>query len=148
MAQEGSITQSADELTNSQQQQPAVIVYQRRFIRIAEYWNGEEPCSKGVDIERYFQQTHRIDGMFCRDFYTILIDLLSDPETLLAAMKRDTRYEIRRAEREGFSYDFLDGNDTATLDEFCNYFDEFAQRKNQPGLRRAWLSVLAQSGAL
>lgn len=34
------------------------------------------------------------------------------PETLLAGMKRDTRYEIRRAQREGFIYDFLNGGET------------------------------------
>jgi len=125
-----------------------VIAYQRRFVRIAEYWNGEEPCLQSIDIERHFQQPRPIEGMFCRDFYTILIDLRDDPETLLAAMKRDTRYEIRRAQREGFVYDFLSGNDTAALNEFCDYFDEFAQQKAQPRLRRPWLFLLADSGAL
>lgn len=124
------------------------IAYQRRFVRIAEYWNGEEPYLKGVDVERYFQQPHRIEGMFCRDFYTILIDLHNDPETLLAAMKCDTRYEIRRAEREGFIYDFLSGTDTRVFNEFCDYYDEFARQKNQPAMRRSWLSLLAESGAL
>lgn len=126
----------------------SAIAYQRKFVRIAEYWNGEEAYLKGVDIERYFQQPQRIEGMFCRDFYTILIDLLDDPETLLARMKRDTRYEIRRAEREGFIYDFFSGSDAAVFKEFCDYYDEFARQKNQPRMRRPWLSLLAESGAL
>lgn len=126
----------------------SAIAYQRKFVRIAEYWNGEEHHLNGVDIERYFQQPQRIEGMFCRDFYTILIDLLQDPETLLAAMKRDTRYEIRRAEREGFVYDFLSGSDTAVFNEFCEYYDRFALQKNQPRMRRPWLWLLAESGVL
>ena len=126
----------------------SAIAYQRKFVRIAEYWNGEVPHLKGVDIERYFQQSRRLEGMFCRDFYTILIDLLNDPETLLAGMKRDTRYEIRRAQREGFIYDFLDGGETGVFDEFCDYFDAFAREKNQPVMRRPWLTLLAESGAL
>jgi hypothetical protein len=125
-----------------------VILYQRRFIRIAEYWNGEEPNFAGVDIERRFQQPRRIDGMFCRDFYTILIDLHNDPETLLAGMKRDTRYEIRRAQREGFVYNFRSGSDAASLKEFCDYHDEFALQRRQPRVRRPWLVLLADSGAL
>ena len=126
----------------------SAISYQRKFVRIAEYWNGEAPYLKGVDIERYFQQSRRLEGMFCRDFYTILIDLLNDPETLLAGMKRDTRYEIRRAQREGFIYDFLNGGESDVFNEFCDYFDAFAQEKNQPAMRRPWLSLLAESGAL
>ena len=126
----------------------SAIAYQRRFVRIAEYWNSEEARLKGVDIERYFQQPHPVEGMFCRDFYTILIDLLKEPETLLAAMKRDTRYEIRRAQREGLIYEFLPGNDVAVTNEFCDFYDEFARLNNQPMMRRAWLSLLAESGAL
>ena len=126
----------------------SAIAYQRKFVRIAEYWNGEAPHLKGVDIERYFQQSRRLEGMFCRDFYTILIDLLNDPETLLAGMKRDTRYEIRRAQREGFIYDFLNGGETQVFNEFCDYFDAFAREKKQPAMRRPWLALLAESGAL
>lgn len=125
-----------------------VISYRRRFIRIAECWNGEEPNFAGVDIERRFQQPYPLAGMFCRDFYTILIDLHNDSETLLARMKRDTRYEIRRAQREGFVYDFQQGSDETAFKEFCDYYAEFALQQRQPTLRRSWLSLLANSGTL
>ena len=125
-----------------------MIVYRNKLIRILECWNEEEPDFQNVDLIRRFQQPQPIDGMFCRDFYTILIDLRQDQTRLLAAMKRDTRYEIRRGAREGFIYDFYDGKDPAVFDEFCDFYDEFALRLNQPKLRRQWLALLASSNSL
>src|SRR6266404_291046 len=125
-----------------------MVIYRNKFIRILECWNGEEPDWPDVDLIRRFQQPQPIDGMFCRDFYTILIDLRQDQTGLLAAMKRDTRYEIRRGAREGFIYDFYNGKDTAVFDEFCDFYDEFALRLNQPKLRRQWLALLASSNSL
>jgi len=57
-----------------------MIAYQKRFLRIAEYWNGEEPESHRVDLIRRFQQALPIEGMYCRDFFTILINLNRDEE--------------------------------------------------------------------
>ena len=116
-----------------------MIIYRNKFIRILECWNEEEPDSQDVDLIRRFQQPRPIDGMFCRDFYTILIDLHQDQTGLLARMKRDTRYEIRRGARDGFVYELYNGKDPAVFNEFCDFYDEFAVRINQPKLRRAWL---------
>src|SRR6266496_4749693 len=125
-----------------------MITHRNKFIRILECWNDEEPDSQGVDLIRRFQQPQPIDGMFCRDFYTILIDLRQDQSVLLARMKRDTRYEIRRCARDGFVYELYDGKDPAVFNEFCDFYDEFAARANQPKLRRAWLFLLAASDSL
>ena len=125
-----------------------MIIYRNKFIRILECWNGEEPGPQNVDLIRRFQQPRSIDGMFCRDFYTILVDLHQDETDLLARMKRDTRYEIRRGAREGFVYELCDGKDLGVFNEFCDFYDEFAVRMNQPKLRRAWLSLLAASDEL
>ena len=125
-----------------------MIVYRNKFIRILECWNEEEPDSQDVDLIRRFQQSRSIDGMFCRDFYTILIDLDQDQAGILARMKRDTRYEIRRGARDGLVYELYDGKDPDVFNEFCDFYDEFAVRVNQPKLRRAWLSMLAASDSL
>jgi hypothetical protein len=126
-----------------------MIVYQKKFLRIAEYWNGEEPNMPGVDLVRRFQQSQPIDGMLCREFYTILLDLKLDDEELLARMKRDTRYEVKRAaSKDQLVYDCLDGRDRQVFQQFCDYYDDFATQKAQPKLNRTWLSLLAESGAL
>jgi hypothetical protein len=125
-----------------------MIVYRKKFIRIAEFWSGEEPNVSDVDLVRCFQQPQPVAGMLCREFYTILLDLKKQNDALLANMKRDTRYEIRRAlARDNFVYDCYDGNEPRSFDEFCDYFDQFAIRKKQPKLDRAWLSLLAKAGA-
>jgi hypothetical protein len=125
-----------------------MITYRNKFIRIQECWNDEEPGSQDVDLVRRFQQPQPIEGMFCRDFYTILIDLNQDEAALLAGMKRDTRYEIKRGARENFVYEQYSGKDPSILNEFCDSYDQFAQRTNQPILRRAWVGMLAESDSL
>jgi hypothetical protein len=123
-------------------------VYRNKFIHILECWNGEEPDASNVDLVRRFQQPQPLDGMTCRDFYTILIDLRRDQDALLGAIKRDTRYEIRRAASEPLVYDLWTVNVLPVLDEFCDYYNVFASRRKQPPLRRPRLASLAASGSL
>ena len=125
-----------------------MIAYRNKSIRIRECWDDEEPDSHDVDLVRRFQQSRSICGMFCREFYTILIDLQQDQAMLLARMKRDTRYDIRRAARENFVYELYRGRDSGALNEFCDFYDEFAVRLRQPKLRRPWLFLLAASDSL
>ena len=87
--------------------------------------------------------------MVCRDFYTILLDLNPDTRQLLSGMGRDTRYEIRRAaDKDQLTYDCRNGKDEDAFQQFCDYYDDFAMRKGQPGINRSWLSLLAAAGAL
>jgi hypothetical protein len=124
-----------------------MIVYQKNLLRIAEYWNGEEPTFAGVDLVRCFQQPRPLAGMLCREFYTILLDLRRETEQLLAGIKRGSRYEIRRAAaQDQLTYDCRDGSDKKVFREFCDYYDDFAIQKAQPKLNRAWLSLLAGEG--
>jgi hypothetical protein len=126
-----------------------MIVYRKNLLRIAEYWNGEEPQSDGVDLIRCFQQPQPRAGMLCREFYTILIDLKRDPDQLLGDIKPDTRYEVRRAHgQDQLTHDCRSGKDGTALREFCDYYDSFAILKAQPKLNRDWLSLLAEADAL
>ena len=126
-----------------------MLVYQKKFLRIAEYWNGEEPKLTGVDLVRCFQRPRPLAGMLCREFYTILLDLNRTPQQLLSSIKRDTRYEIRRAtDQDRMVYDCANGRDEKVFRLFCDYYDDFATQKGQPKMNRAWLSLLASAGAL
>ena len=121
----------------------------KKRLRIAEYWNGEEPKLAGVDLIRFFQRSHPMEGMLCRAFHNILLDLDRDPRELLARMKRDTRYEIRRAgDQDQLSCDWRNAKDRQAFQQFCDYYDDFATWKAQPKLNRAWLALLAGEGAL
>src|SRR5882672_5383895 len=125
-----------------------MIIYRNKLIRVLECWGEEAPPLQAVDLVRRFQQTQPLDGMFCRPFYTILINLQQDETVLHARIKRDTRYEIRRGIRDGFAYELNDGKDPVVFREFCAFYDHFAARTNQPKLRRAWLQLLAASDSL
>jgi hypothetical protein len=126
-----------------------MIVYRKNLLRIAEYWNGEEPQSDGVDLIRCFQQPQPRAGMLSREFYTILIDLKRDLDQLLGDVKPDTRYEVRRARgQDQLTHDCRSGRDGTAFEEFCDYYDSFAILKAQPKLNRDWLSLLAEADAL
>ena len=126
-----------------------MIVYRKNLLRIAEYWNGEAPKVAGVDLVRCFQQPQPREGMLCREFYTILLDLNRDPQQLLSDFNRDTRYEIRRAaDQDQLTYDFQNGRDQKVFRQFCDYYDDFAAQTAQPKINRGWLSLLAGAGAL
>src|SRR6266550_3724338 len=126
-----------------------MIVYQKKRLWIAEYWNGEEPKLDGVDLVRCFQQPQPRPGMLCREFYTITLDLNLDPQQLFSKIKPDSRYKIRRGgARDQLIYEFQNGRDEKGFRQFCDYYDDFATQKAQPKINRAWLSLLASAGAL
>lgn len=126
-----------------------MITYRKKFLRIVECWNGEQNDSHAFDLERYFQQPVPREGMFCRAFYTVLLDLTRSEESLLAGMKRGTRYEIRRAAAtDQLTYQFESGSDPRVFDQFCEYYDAFAAHKQQPKVNRKWLWLLAGDGTL
>jgi len=126
-----------------------MIAYRKNFLRIAEYWNSEEPTLAGVDLVRCFQQPQPRKGMHCREFYTIILDLNLDAGQLHSRFKRDTRYDIRRAEgQDQLDYDCRNGGDEGVFRQFCDYYDAFAIQKAQPKVNRTWLALLADEDAL
>jgi hypothetical protein len=126
-----------------------MISYQRKFIRIAEYWGAEPAGHPNVDILRFFQQPEPRPGMLSREFYSVQVDLRRNEDELLARMKKNTRYEIKRAELAGnFVCEVSTETESSALSEFCDFYDRFAERKAQPKLNRSWLGRLAESGLL
>jgi hypothetical protein len=126
-----------------------VIVYRKKFVRIAEGWFGEEPDAAGVDIVRGFQRDAPQADALCREFHTILIDLTRAREALLASMKQGCQYKIRRAgARDGLVYECANAARAEWLARFCDLYDEFTPRKSLPPLDRAWLMLMAETGAL
>jgi hypothetical protein len=123
-----------------------MLTYRNKFIRILECWDKEQPDSFNVDLVRLFQQPKPIDGTFCRDFYTILINLDQNEQDLFNRIKKDTRYDIRRGHRDCLVYELINGKDA--FDEFCDFYDLFAERLKQPKIRRPWLRLLAESNSL
>jgi hypothetical protein len=128
-----------------------VIVYRRKFIRIAEAWHGEEiDEATCVDIARRFQRDTPAAGALCREFYTILIDLSRDERALFDAMSKSCRYKVRRAEaRDSLTYECTNAAERSDLlARFRSLYEEFALRKRVPAPTSAWLSLMVATGNL
>src|ERR1051326_5840006 len=97
-----------------------MIAYRNKFLRIAEYWGAEPERNPQVDLVRFFQSSEPLADALCREFYSIVLDLQRDETALFAKMKRNTRYEIRRAKvSDQFLYQVA-GEDSAVLSEFID----------------------------
>lgn len=120
-----------------------------RGLNIVELWFDEAlPKGERPDIIRYVQAPSPIPTG-CKDFYTILVNLSQDTDTLLAAMDKNTRYEIRRAEHsDGLIVEQWDRANTIFIKEFECYYNEFAVEKHLSPLNTRQIAMLATAGRL
>jgi hypothetical protein len=125
-----------------------MIVLDRSLYRTAVVFFDDSPDLRGIDIVRYFHRRERI-GASVSDSPTLVIDLTRTPDELLADMRKDTRYEIRRAaEKDLVTYQCLDSRDGATLLRFCDAYDQFAALKNLAPADRRTLTAYAYGDVL
>ncbi len=87
-----------------------------------------------IDIFRltryYYPKKKPLIGFIGKEAYTASIDISSDEEEFFSKFKKNTKYEIKRAKREGVSFEIE--ND---LNLFYNYYNEFAKSKKLELLR-------------
>lgn len=127
-----------------------MILSTGRFLTVANlYFDDETPANVSADIIRYIQRTNPVGGMSCEPFHTIWIDLNNDLNVLMGDIKKDTRYEIRRAaEKDGFVYTFWSNGEADALARFCDFYDQFASLKRRSTINRTYLRCLAGAGLL
>jgi hypothetical protein len=68
--------------------------------------------------------------------------LQAEPTLLLGRMNRTTRYEIRRAEREGLRYEFASIPDQDWKGQFLQFLCSFEKSRGLKTADRAWISAL------
>jgi hypothetical protein len=126
-----------------------MIVWQGRVCRFGDIYFGEESVAMAdVDILRHFHRSTPMPGIPYGTMQTILIELAPDPEVLLAAVSKDTRYEIRRAgDKDALQYEVVEAT-AAAVDEFAGYYAQFAALKGLPPLSSDYLHALARARAL
>jgi len=126
-----------------------VILYRKALFRIAEVWFDEEANGVQADILRRIQHLTPVAEAKCTRFPTILIDLNHDPDLLFARMKRETRYEIRRAaDKDGLTYEMRIAPDSDCLAQFLSFYREVLAQKGLPKVNHVRLRKLAEAGAL
>jgi hypothetical protein len=126
-----------------------IVVSTRLTVRIADFYFAEGECPIPVDIRRFVQLSVPREGVRCNPFHTIIIDLRQNPKLLLSRMKRDTRYEIRRAtEREGLLYEYWQNCNPEVIAQFADFYNRFASQIRRRKLARMRFDVLARHGLL
>jgi lipid II:glycine glycyltransferase (peptidoglycan interpeptide bridge formation enzyme) len=74
-----------------------------------------------------YNQTSKENLFFVKamDFYTIHIDLLKSESEIFDSFRKNTKYEINRAKKEGAKLFKLN----LTIDEYCNLYNSFIKEK-------------------
>ncbi len=126
-----------------------MIIYKSRFLTRGEVWFDGVPTSERVDWIVYHQRSERMPTGNWRPFYTRVIDLTQNAETVLAQMDGFTAADIKKAtKKDGTVCRKIDTKDRAALNEFADFYDRFATLKHLGPADRHWLERTVDAGKL
>jgi hypothetical protein len=125
-----------------------MIVYRSGGLRIAQVWFDEPDRHVRADIVRYTQVPAPPAGAAATPFSTLVVDLARGEDELLSAMRDETRYEIRRASREGIACAGGTPPDGDALERFREAYAPFAAARGLPPLPWAHVERLSAAGHL
>jgi lipid II:glycine glycyltransferase (peptidoglycan interpeptide bridge formation enzyme) len=114
-----------------------IYYYRKNLINIAEIWynTGERP-EKKTDILRYkFADQKKDNAASAEDLYTILIDLSGDEDALFSKIRKNTRYEINRANNrdgvKGITFLELNEKNKGKAGQYIDFYNKFADSKDR-----------------
>ncbi len=87
-----------------------------------------------------FQGEQPPRGLLRKEFHTQLIDLTKSEELLLQSMKKNTCYEIRRADKDGVAF-----TEETDLEKFRKFYNLFAHIKSLPALHAHHLASIGSA---
>jgi hypothetical protein len=124
-----------------------IVRYRKAHLKVAEIlFDGTCANIVDADVVRHNLRAAPVRGSHCVKCYTLWLNLQDDPKHLFAKMSHTTRYEIRRAQREGLRYEFTSAPTMTDAERFFDFYDSFARSKNlKPSIiRRRVLGFLSQ----
>lgn len=126
-----------------------LIAYRKGILRITEVWFDEPAQTDGADVLRCVQRSQPAPHGASIPFFTLLIDLREEPDRLLARMKKETRYEIRRAaEKDGLACEIWTATNANCRQKFRDFYDTFALDRGLAPLNLQKLTRFADQGGL
>ncbi|MGP8246990.1 MAG: hypothetical protein ACLQVN_21035 [Bryobacteraceae bacterium] len=125
-----------------------MIRYRKARLRVAEFFFDERETAAEADIVRYQFRPAPIAGCRSHDFHSLCLDLGRDTDALLGGMHRETRYEIRRASREGLGHEFAARPEAGWMAAFYDFYDRFADSRQLLRVNRTRVEALARHGML
>jgi lipid II:glycine glycyltransferase (peptidoglycan interpeptide bridge formation enzyme) len=108
-------------------------------IKNRDRWFYDKPFSADRwRLASYFFCRSRevIPGFHRRQHFTILLSLKQSSDEILHGFTSNTRYEVRRAAKDG-----IVAQGGAEQDEFQTFYDDFARSKNRPAVDRRDLTA-------
>jgi hypothetical protein len=114
-----------------------------------EVWFEEEPLpDPGVDIVLYRQRHAPVPGARMTPFLSLLTDLTEERDAIANRFNETCRYQVRRADtKDGLTGDFITDPE-GRLEEFCAFYDAFAQQKSLAPCDRQWLAAACKAREL
>ena len=126
------------------------ISFRRNGLSVGELYFDEHLPSglHRMDYVRYVAVLDPSGDSEWTRYDTLIVDLQLGEDDLFGGMGKSTRYEVKRAQRDGFVAECLDAPDVQTVREFADYYDQFAASKQLAPIYRSRLAALADAGAL
>jgi hypothetical protein len=108
------------------------IISRRWPVTIKNYWFGQRPEKQSMpDIARLHSIPEPLDRAINKESWTLLTNLSGTDEDIMALLHRDTRKQVRRAEREGISLERYDCQQMDILNEFDIFYNKFSDSKSE-----------------
>lgn len=126
-----------------------MISWRRRGVRFGEVWFDEPAPDRGVDVLWLRQRPAPERGSLLEEKHSLEIDLTQPQDDIFGRFKKDTRGEIRRAERDGVVYEAFDAaSDPQAFRAFLDGYDLFARQRDLPPLDREYVAACRDAGVL
>lgn len=121
-------------------------ILRRRWPAVQQFWFDDPIPATGIDVAYYYQRSQPIAGSTSGTYHTLLIDLTQDETAIESGFTKETRYELRRAEKKDqFECRSPFDPDEAAIRAFHSFFISFCSRKNLGGVDLEYL-LSAQAG--
>lgn len=114
-----------------------------------EVWYDEAPPGDpGVDILLYLRRAAPIPRVRTTPFLSLILNLDANADEIMGQFGKDCRYKIRRADtKDNLRMEFVT-EPASRLQEFCRFYDAFAQQKAVQPSDTKWLAAACDAGQL
>jgi lipid II:glycine glycyltransferase (peptidoglycan interpeptide bridge formation enzyme) len=109
----------------------AGVISRRRPLSVKHYWFDQRPAERFIipDVAKLYSISKPIAGKYNSESWTLLTDLTLSDEDLMCLLHKDTRKQVRRAEREDIIVERPDLRLYEVLDEFAVFYNKFSNSK-------------------
>lgn len=121
----------------------------KMFLRIREVYFSDRlvDSDRDADITCFIQSRQR--ALSSEEFRTLVIDLRDDEDGIYMGFRKNTRYEISRAQKsDGFGVEVNEAPTSRDIAQFVGFYDEFARETRVGRANRGKLEALSGVGAL